>query len=205
MGDDMGDKEDLGHNKDMADEEQTASPEGRHREESAPAEKDQASQAQPTAGAGEEAGKTPDSGDLENEVAKLREALMRTRADTDNMQKRAEREMEKARRYQHEAIMRDLLPVIDGLEQGLENASEGDSAREGLELTRKLLLKALEDHGLEVIHPEGERFDPQWHEAMSMQPSEEAEPDTVLMVLQKGYRLDDRLLRAARVIVASGS
>ncbi len=60
----------------------------------------------------------------------------------DNMQKRAERDMDKARRYQHEAIMRDLLPVIDGLEQGLENAEEGNSAREGLELTRKLLLKA---------------------------------------------------------------
>jgi len=143
------------------------------------------------------------SSDLEREIEQLREALMRTRADMANMQKRAEREMDKARRYQHEALMRDLLPVIDGLEQGLENASEGNSAREGLELTRKLLLKALEDHGLEVLNPEGERFDPQWHEAMSMQPSEEAEPDTVLMVLQKGYRLNDRLLRAARVIVAS--
>lgn len=142
-------------------------------------------------------------GELEREIEKLREALLRTRADMDNMQKRAERDMEKARRYQHESLMRDLLPVIDGLEQGLENAAEGDSAREGLELTRKLLLKALEDHGLETINPEGERFDPQWHEAMSMQPSEEAEPDTVLMVLQKGYRLNDRLLRAARVIVAS--
>ena len=137
------------------------------------------------------------------EAEKLREALLRTRADMENMQKRAEREMEKARRYQHEAIMRDLLPVIDGLEQGLENAAEGDSAREGLELTRKLLLKTLADHGLETIDPEGETFDPQWHEAMSMQPSEDAEPDTVLMVLQKGYRLNDRLLRAARVIVAS--
>ncbi|WP_376695151.1 nucleotide exchange factor GrpE [Wenzhouxiangella sp. EGI_FJ10305] len=152
--------------------------------------------AQPTSDGGSE-------GDLEREVEKLREALLRTRADMDNMQKRAERDMDKARRYQHEAIMRDLLPVIDGLEQGLENADEGNSAREGLELTRKLLLKALEDHGLEVLNPEGERFDPQWHEAMSMQPSEEAKPDTVLMVLQKGYRLNDRLLRAARVIVAS--
>jgi len=137
------------------------------------------------------------------EADKLREALLRTRADMDNMQKRAEREMEKARRYQHEAFMRDLLPVIDGLEQGLENADEGDSAREGLELTRKLLLKTLEDHGLETLNPEGEAFDPQWHEAISMQPSEDAEPDTVLMVLQKGYRLNERLLRAARVIVAS--
>lgn len=164
---------------------------------------EQASQAQPVADAEEESAQPSEQGELEREVEKLREALMRTRADMDNMQKRAEREMEKARRYQHEAVMRDLLPVIDGLEQGLENASEGDSAREGLELTRKLLVKALEDHGLEVLDPQGEKFDPQWHEAMSMQPSEDAEPDTVLMVLQKGYRLNDRLLRAARVIVAS--
>jgi molecular chaperone GrpE len=164
---------------------------------------EQASQAEAAAAGEEEAVQDSGSGELEREIEKLREALMRTRADMDNMQKRAERDMDKARRYQHEAIMRDLLPVIDGLEQGLENAVEGDSAREGLELTRKLLLKALEDHGLEVLNPEGERFDPQWHEAMSMQPSEDAEPDTVIMVLQKGYRLDDRLLRAARVIVAS--
>ncbi|NEZ04148.1 nucleotide exchange factor GrpE [Wenzhouxiangella sp. XN201] len=145
----------------------------------------------------------PESAELAAEVNKLRDALLRTRADMDNMQKRAERDMDRARRYQHEALMRDLLPVIDGLEQGLENASEEDAASEGLQLTHKLLLKALSDHGLEVLDPVGERFDPQWHEAMSMQPSEDAEPDTVLMVLQKGYRLDDRLLRAARVIVTA--
>ncbi|QKK02382.1 MAG: nucleotide exchange factor GrpE [Pseudomonadota bacterium] len=136
------------------------------------------------------------------EVARLREALLRTRAEMENVQKRSERELERARRFQLEALMRDLLPVIDGLEQGLENAAEGDSAREGLELTHRLLLKSLGSHGLEVIDPAGERFDPDWHEAMSLQPSDQAEPDTVLMVLQKGYRLHDRLLRAARVIVA---
>lgn len=141
--------------------------------------------------------------DLESEVGRLRDALLRTRAEMDNMQKRGQRELDKARRFQVEALMRDLLPVIDGLEQGLENAGDEDQkAREGLELTYKLLLKALQDHGLEELDPVGEHFDPQWHEAMSMQPSDEGEPDTVLMVLQKGYRLHDRLLRAARVIVA---
>lgn len=145
---------------------------------------------------------SPDQ-DLESEVGRLRDALLRTRAEMDNMQKRGQRELDKARRFQVEALMRDLLPVIDGLEQGMENAgSEDQKAREGLELTYKLLLKALQDHGLEELDPVGEPFDPQWHEAMSMQPSDEAEPDTVLMVLQKGYRLHDRLLRAARVIVA---
>lgn len=167
-----------------------------------PAE-EQVSQAQAAPETEEEVENTSEPGELEREVDKLREALIRTRADMDNMQKRADREMDKARRYRHEAIMRDLLPVIDGLEQGLENAGEGDASREGLELTRKLLLKALGDHGLEVLDPQGERFDPQWHEAISMQPAEDAEPDTVTMVVQKGYRLDDRLLRAARVVVAS--
>ncbi len=189
----------MGDKKEPADNEQTRFDEQASQAEAGDADsvEEASSQAEPTQS------ESANDGDPEREVEKLREALLRTRADMDNMQKRAERDMDRARRYQHEALMRDLLPVIDGLEQGLENAAEGDSAREGLELTRKLLLKALEDHGLEVVNPEGERFDPQWHEAMSVQPSEDAEPDTVLMVLQKGYRLNDRLLRAARVIVAS--
>lgn len=141
--------------------------------------------------------------DLKSQVADLRDALLRTRAEMDNMHKRSQRELDRARRFQVEALMRDLLPVIDGLEQGLENAaSEDEQSREGLELTHRLLVKALEQHGLEVIDPAGEPFDPEWHEAMSVQPSAEAEPDSVVMVLQKGYRLHDRLLRAARVIVA---
>ncbi|QOC23714.1 nucleotide exchange factor GrpE [Wenzhouxiangella sp. AB-CW3] len=136
------------------------------------------------------------------EVTRLRDALLRTRAEMDNMEKRSRRELEKARRFQLEGLMRELLPVIDALDQGLDGADGGAASSEGLTLTRRLLLKALEQYGLEVIEPVGERFDPQWHEAMSMQPSEDAEPDTVLAVLQKGYRLHDRLLRAARVIVA---
>ncbi|HLS05085.1 MAG TPA: nucleotide exchange factor GrpE [Wenzhouxiangella sp.] len=139
---------------------------------------------------------------LQAEIERLRDALLRTRAEMENMQRRSAREMEKARRFQNEAIMRDLLQVLDGLDQGLDNAAEDDPSREGLVLTRRLLLKSLEDHGLEVLAPVGEPFDPQWHEAISMQPSEDAEPDTVTQVVQKGYRLHDRLLRAARVIVA---
>ncbi len=143
-----------------------------------------------------------DSEAVDEEVGRLREALLRTRAEMDNMQKRNQRELEKARRFQLEAFMRDLLPVIDALDQGLDGADETENAHEGMVLTRKLLLKTLEQHGLETIDPIGESFDPQWHEAMSMQPTDEAAPDTVLIVLQKGYRLHDRLLRAARVIVA---
>ncbi len=143
--------------------------------------------------------------ELAREVDRLRDALLRTRAEMDNMEKRAQRDLERSRLYQTEALMRDLLPAIDGLEQGLENAAEDDASREGLALTHRLLFKALESHGLEVLDPIGERFDPQWHEAMSIQPSDEQAPDTVLAVFQKGYRLNNRLLRAARVIVVASN
>ena len=152
--------------------------------------------------AGVEENDTEDPGSVDEEVARLRDALLRTRAEMDNMEKRSRRELEKARKFQLEALMRELLPVIDALDQALDGADESETAHEGMVLTRKLLLQTLEKHGLELIDPAGEPFDPQWHEAMSMQPTDEAEPDTVMMVLQKGYRLHDRLLRAARVIVA---
>jgi molecular chaperone GrpE len=151
---------------------------------------------------GQEFESSGESDGSDEEVARLRDALLRTRAEMDNMEKRSRRELDKARKFQLEGLMRELLPVIDALEQGLDGADDSESAHEGLVLTRKLLLKALEQYGLEILDPAGEPFDPRWHEAMSMQPSEETDPDTVLTVLQKGYRLHDRLLRAARVIVA---
>lgn len=146
----------------------------------------------------------PDDG--EDEVTRLREALLRTRAEMDNLHKRTERELARSRRFALEGVMRDLLPVLDSLDQGLQAESEaGGDGRQGLELTRKLLLQTLTGHGLEVLEPEGQPFDPEVHEAMAAQPSTEAEPDTVLQVLQKGYRLNERLLRPARVIVATAT
>jgi molecular chaperone GrpE len=144
-----------------------------------------------------------DRAPLEVEVGQLKDALLRTRAEMDNLHKRAEREVEKSRRFAVESLLRDLVPVIDSLDQGIEAATQSDSGvGEGMSLTRKLLIDALSRHGLNVVDPVGERFDPQWHEAMSMLPSEEHEPDTVINVLQRGYRLHDRLVRPARVIVA---
>ena len=138
-----------------------------------------------------------------SQETQLREALLRTRAEMDNLEKRTQRELEKARKFMFEGIFKDLLPVIDSLDQGLE-ATDGDSTTsEGLALTRKLLLQTLERHGLEPIEPQGEPFDPQWHEAMSAQPSDEHPAQTVLMVMQKGYRLNERLLRPARVIISA--
>lgn len=138
-----------------------------------------------------------------SQEAKLREALLRTRAEMDNLEKRTQREMDKARKFMFEGVFKDLLPVIDSLDQGLEATGGDAEADEGLALTRKLLLQTLERHGLEVIEPVGEPFDPQWHEAMSAQPSEEHPAQTVLMVMQKGYRLNERLLRPARVIISA--
>src|SRR5690625_8040386 len=106
----------------------------------------------------------------------------------ENMQRRSAREMDKARRFQNEAIMRGLLQVLDGLDQGLDNAAEDDPSREGLVLIRRLLLKSLEDHGLAVLVPGGEAFDPQWHDVISMQASDDAVPDTDAHVVQRGSR-----------------
>lgn len=142
---------------------------------------------------------------LEQEMGLLKEALLRSRADMDNLQKRAEREVERSRKFAVEGLLKDLVPVIDSLDQGIESAqASGSDAEEGLKLTRKLLIDALARHGLEIIDPKGERFDPQWHEAMGMQPGTGQEPDTVVTVLQRGYRLHDRVVRPARVMVARG-
>ncbi len=139
----------------------------------------------------------------EEELARMREALLRTRAEMDNLRKRTDRELERSRRYLHEALMKDLVPVLDALDQGLENAAaDDDSLRDGLGMIRNQLLQNLGRHGLEVLEPEGERFDPDWHEAMSMQASAEHAPDSILLVLQRGYTLNGRLIRPARVIVA---
>lgn len=148
----------------------------------------------------------PAAAELVEEVSRLREALLRTRAEMDNLQKRSERELDKARRYINEGLMKDLVPVLDTLDQALENAGQENAGlSEGLELIQKQLLQSLERHGLQVINPLGEAFDPEWHEAMSMQPSQDHAPDSVMLVLQRGYTLNGRLLRAARVIVARGA
>ncbi len=142
-----------------------------------------------------------DSG--ESEATRLKDALLRLRADMDNREKRMEREMSKARRFALDSLLRDLIPVLDTLDQALGTAvADVEAANEGMELTRRQLLKVLTGHGLEAIDPVGERFDPTWHEAMTMRPAEGQDVDTVAEVLQKGYRLNERLIRPARVVVA---
>jgi molecular chaperone GrpE len=141
----------------------------------------------------------------EQELARHREAMLRMQAEMENLRKRLTREAEKSRKFALERIMKDLLQVRDSMERGLVVADETatvDSLREGQELTLKMLAKVLQDHDLEVIDPAGQPFDPEWHEAVTVAPSEEVEENTVLEVLQKGYRLHDRLIRPAMVVVS---
>lgn len=132
------------------------------------------------------------------------EKAVRAMAELDNVRRRAERDVANAHRYGAEKLITSLLPVIDSLEQALGLASD-NAMQEGLELTMKLFLDVLTKFEVEQINPEGEMFDPHQHEAMAMQPSDEVSPNTVLAVFQKGYRLSDRVIRPARVIVAKAS
>jgi molecular chaperone GrpE len=147
---------------------------------------------------------TPEIADhLEQVRVAAQEEVLRIRADMENLRKRLLRETDLARRYAGERILADLLPVLDSLEQGLAAIAEADPAREGLELTRRQLLNALEKHGVSALDPTGQPFDPGEHQAISTQPSSDQPENTVAVVLQKGYRLHDRLLRPALVIVTS--
>lgn len=131
---------------------------------------------------------------------------LRAVAELDNVRKRAARDVEQARRFGVERLAAELLPVLDSLEMGLE-AGAGASAEsllEGKQATLRLLRGALEKFGVETVAPAGQPFDPQLHEAISIQAVAGAEPGAVLAVVQKGYQLNGRLLRPARVVV-SGS
>lgn len=131
---------------------------------------------------------------------------LRAAAELENARRRAERDLENAHKFALERFANELLPVRDSLEMGLEaakgEAAEVASLREGMDLTLKNLAGVMEKFGISQIDPAGEPFNPEFHEAMLTQPSADAEPDSVLTVIQKGYLLNGRLLRPARVIVA---
>ena len=133
------------------------------------------------------------------------EQYLRAVADLDNVRKRAQRDIEAANRYGLEKFAAELLPVRDSLELAVQNAEKTTdirSLKQGQEATLQLLAKALEKIGIVTINPVGEPFDPARHEAMMAQPSNTAEPNSVLQVVQPGYELNGRLLRPARVIVS---
>lgn len=141
----------------------------------------------------------------EAKAAENWDRYLRAAAELDNVRKRAERDVEKARKFALEDFGRELLGVRDSLEMGIQAAANADAEAllEGKEATLKLLRTTMERFGIEEIDPEGEPFDPELHEAMTMQPSAEVEPGSVLNVVQKGYQLNGRLLRPAMVVVAA--
>lgn len=132
------------------------------------------------------------------------EKSMRAMAELDNVRRRAERDVSNAHRYALEKFVESLLPVLDSIEQAIQLAEKlGDaSMREGLDLTMKQFADVLSKFNVVEMNPIEEPFNPQEHEAMSMQQIEGAKPSTVVAVLQKGYKLNDRVIRAARVMVA---
>lgn len=133
------------------------------------------------------------------------DAVLRTRAEMENLRKRQSRELENAHKYALDKIAMDLLPVRDTLEMGIAAAAtEADPSKivEGTELTLKMLTQALEKFNIVEVDPAGEKFDPDLHQAISMQEGTDKPANTVLNVMQKGYTLNDRLLRPAMVVIA---
>ena len=163
--------------------------------------------------AGDDAAATTESvpDDLEAAVAEAEaraqehwNSYLRAVAETENVRRRAQRDVEAASRYAVERFAGDLLEVRDSLELGLQAGSSADPARllEGTEATLRLLNRAFEKAGVTVLDPAGQPFNPEFHEAMATQPTAEQPPGSVLAVIQKGYVLNGRLLRPARVLVA---
>ncbi|APZ42233.1 nucleotide exchange factor GrpE [Acidihalobacter ferrooxydans] len=145
--------------------------------------------------------------DLEAMETKAKEhwdQFLRTQAELENLRRRAERDLENAHKYALERFAGELLPVKDSLEMGLDAAAgaEAEKIHEGMEMTLRMLTQVMQKFGVQEIEAMGARFDPERHQAMSAQPTAEYPPNTVVAVMQKGYLLNDRLLRPAMVMVS---
>jgi molecular chaperone GrpE len=134
---------------------------------------------------------------------------VRVQADMENLKRRTQKDVENAHKYALEKFARELVNVVDSLELGIQAATsdtpEVAKLREGMELTLKQLQAVLKKFNIEALDPTGKPFNPEHHQAMSMQPSDEHDPNTVVNVFQKGYLLNDRLIRPAMVVVSKGS
>jgi molecular chaperone GrpE len=145
-----------------------------------------------------------ENAELKMALAQLREDVLRERADLENQRRRMARELDHARKFANERLLNELLPVFDSLHAGLKAAgNEEHPLKAGLELTLKQLLKTAADNGLTELNPLGEAFNPEWHQAVTQVPNPAAAPGTVLDVFQRGYALNERLLRPALVVVVA--
>ena len=145
---------------------------------------------------------------LEADLADAQDSALRAQADAANVQRRAEQEIDKARKFALDRFVGELLPVVDNMERALSAATDSGaeaSIIEGLELTLKSFMDALKKSGVEIVDPQGEPFDPQLAQAMSMVENPDVEPNTVIAVMQKGYTLNGRLVRPAMVMVSKAA
>ena len=142
--------------------------------------------------------------EAQQQASQNRDGYLRMAAELDNLRKRSQRDMENAHKFALERFLTELLPVRDSLEMGIASAdTTAAGLKEGMDMTLKLLVTALERSGVSEFSPaRGDNFNPELHEAMALQESSEGRPGTVLQTVQKGYQLNGRLLRPARVIVA---
>ncbi len=147
--------------------------------------------------------------ELRTQVAQKEEDLLRVAAEAQNLQRRMQRDIDNTRKFSNDKIIKALIPVMDSFDKALELVGDDacevtvETMIEGTQNTQKIFAKVLEDNGIEIIDPIGEKFDPEKHEAMSMVPSPDHEKNTVINVFQKGYLLNDRVVRAAMVVVAA--
>ncbi|WP_105168619.1 nucleotide exchange factor GrpE [Pseudoalteromonas sp. T1lg23B] len=139
-------------------------------------------------------------------IADQQDSVVRAAADVENMRRRAAQDVEKAHKFALEKFANELLPVIDNLERAIEFSDrENETLKpvlEGIDMTLKSFSDAVAKFGVETVNPQGEAFNPELHQAMSIQPSNDVSPNTVLAVMQKGYTLNGRLLRPAMVMVS---
>ena len=158
-------------------------------------------------------GEAQDTEDLAAELAKAQatikdywDQIVRLNAEIENNRKRAQRDIENAHKYAVKGFVESLLPVTDSMELGLNATGDDnvnlDSIKEGMQMTLQMFTQTLEKNGITSVDPMGEKFNPEHHQAMSMQEHPEAAPNTVIGVMQKGYLLNDRLIRPAMVVVS---
>jgi molecular chaperone GrpE len=145
------------------------------------------------------------TGLLEKERDEFRSLLLRTRADFENYQKRAQRDLAQERRYWHGLLALDLLPILDNFERAMQAAKQAGETGplvQGVSMVQAQILDVMKRHGITRIEAQGQPFDPNLHQAVMQQPTTDQPPNTVLQVLEQGFMIHDRVLRPARVVVA---
>jgi molecular chaperone GrpE len=148
--------------------------------------------------------------EAEQKLAASEDRVLRVKAESENILRRTERQVAEAHKYAVEKLLKELVPVLDSLEQSLNAVQDTDhdlvkSMRDGMALTLQMMQKALEKYGIKEINPINELFNPAFHEVMMAQENNQVAPNTILTVMQKGYQLHDRVIRPARVMIAKSN